>query len=118
MFTVDATASKAASKVSPEYSVSGSLIRGSGGIGTTDCRDVVGSVVFVCQTRMSCGLLNRVSVSSRTKPLEEIPFFLRFRGLRVIPLVPCLDIVENGRVHVGLRQPNRWRLELEPREVR
>ena len=62
-------------------------------MGTVDCRDVVGSAVLVCQTCISCGLVSGVSVSttSRSKLLEEIPFFLCFRVLWV-PLAPCFNM--------------------------
>ena len=69
-------------------------MRGSDGIWTTDCRDVVGSTVFVCRTRISCDLLGRVLNTSRTVLLEVIPFFLRFRTLKVFPLASRFDMVE------------------------
>jgi len=80
-------------------------------MGITDRRDVVGSEVLVCQTRISCGLVSGVSVStaSRNKLLEEIPFFLRFRVPRV-PLAPRFDMVVEGECVpvTSARPPTRF----------
>jgi hypothetical protein len=97
--TVGATASS----ISPRYSVLASSIRGPDGTRTTDCRDVVGSIVLVCQIHMSCGLLGEVLVptKSRAELLEVIPFFFRFRVLEVVPLAPRFDITEVRREYVS-----------------
>jgi len=88
-------------------------------MGIVDWRDVVGSEVLVCQTRMSCGLLSGVLVSteSRTKVLEEIPFFLRFRVLRV-SLAPRFDMMEVGRECVFVTSASPLAsLRLPPQEL-
>jgi len=46
---------------------------------------------------MSCGSLSGVSRTSRTEAVVDIPFLLRFRPLRVIPLAVRFDMMEVGR---------------------
>jgi len=87
-----------ADTVTPKFSattcISSSGIRGSGAIGTIDCRDSCGSSVFVCQTRMSCGL----SVgTSMTVVLVDMPSALRLRLLGGTLLGPLFDIAEGVR---------------------
>lgn len=74
---------------------------------TTDRRDVVGSVVVVCQTCISCELLaGGASNISRTELLVDMPFFFRFCVLSVVPPATCFDMMGVCRVkQVLLRQP-------------